>query len=449
MFFLTLPLLVTAMTADTVTLEERIDLFDPTTNAFLGSERTWFGPDGRRLRLENTDGEGETTLLFIVRHDDRGRESEAIYFESAPDPVREVFTYSADGRLRTTTYYYEPGVAADRTEIELDGLGREVRKRYFRADGSQYGEEDVLWDDDRNKLGWDFRYVGREGGASFRYNYEQFDQDGAWVRRIRSRNAVPERVEVRTRVSGTSTVAFAAPTVFSPGRVSTDRSETSPSFSRDGKTMVFARYDAAWENKDPFIAYLEDDGWRVESIGEIGSVYNLAISPDGMAVVYTDRARRLHRIHKAGDGWSMPEDLSALYGLTGSYPCLTDDGDLFFYDAEGRDGEGIYVARRREDGFAAAVPIFVPESGTAFDAYVADARGPMLVSRCFDDECRSGPTNGIWEVQLTETGATEARKLPNLPYAWGVQPVEPLGLLVFTDGEDILAVPLSVAGIGR
>ena len=240
---LALALGVIASNPDSVVLEERIDLFDPTTGAFLGSEVTYFGPDGRRLRLVATDSVGTPSLLFFVLHDEQGRESEAIYFEGGPEAYRETFTYSEDGRLRTTTYFYEPGVAADRAESDLDERGREISKRYYRANGTQYGEEDVLWAEGGNKLGWDFNYVERDGGASFRYDYTQFAAAGDWLRRVRSRDGAPERVEVRSVITATPDWPSATPARFQPGTISSDRSETSPSFSRDGKTMVFARYD--------------------------------------------------------------------------------------------------------------------------------------------------------------------------------------------------------------
>lgn len=432
---------------DSSTLEERIDLYHPSTGAYLGSERTWFGADGRRLRLEVTDAQGAVTLLFIVRHDERGRESEAIYFESDPEPDREVFTYSDDGLRKTTTYYYDPGVAADRTESELDGRGREIRKQYFRADGSQYGEEDVLWNADGTQLGWDFRYLGRDGGASFRFSYEAIDPRGGWSRRIRSRDGVPDRVEVRTRVTTSIESITATPVPFAPDAVSSGRSETSPSFSWDGTVMVFARYGDDWETKDPHIAYLEDGAWRVERLADIGPVYNLAISPDGQTVIYAIAsvgARTLHRIRRTARGWSPPQDLTAAFGLVGAYPCLTDDGDLFLFSAEGAAGAGIYAAARDGDGFAPPRPVFVRDDAP-FDGYTADDGRSLLVTRCFDEACLSGPKNGIWEISLDDPDDPKERKLPNLPYAWGAQPVESLGLFVFTDGEDILAIPLLVA----
>ena len=53
-----------------------------------------------------------------------------------------------------------------------------------------------------------------------------------------------------------------------------------------------------------------------------------------------------------------------------------------------------------------------------------------------------------WQYKAKKPGAPAATRMPGVPYVWGMQPVESLGLLVFTDGEDILAVPLSAMAGG-
>ncbi|NNM34789.1 MAG: hypothetical protein HKO53_17060, partial [Gemmatimonadetes bacterium] len=155
---------VVGLAPGAATLEERLDRYDPATGAYLGAETTAFAPDGRRLRWTITDAEGQPDLIFFVTHDSTGREAQALYFEGDPaeQPTREVFTWSDDGRTQTTTYYYEPGVPSERTDSFRDESGREVRKAYYRKDGTQYGKEVVLWNDDGTKLGWDFSYVSRE-----------------------------------------------------------------------------------------------------------------------------------------------------------------------------------------------------------------------------------------------------------------------------------------------
>ena len=72
-----------------------------------------------------------------------------------------------------------------------------------------------------------------------------------------------------------------------------------------------------------------------------------------------------------------------------------------------------------------------------------DARALRVVITDFDQSQVEGVE--IWRVDPAGDGSASAFKLPHLPYAWGVQVVDALGLMVFTDGEDILALPLTLA----
>ncbi|MEM9999078.1 MAG: hypothetical protein AAF809_15350 [Bacteroidota bacterium] len=432
-----------------VVLQERIDWFDPTTGQFLGTEQTYFDAGGHRLRLEVSGADGAQTLLYFVLRDPSGREEAAVYFEGdEPTATRTAFDYDDAGRLRTSTYSYEPGVTADRTEAVLDDAGREILRRYFRADGSQYGEEDVLWNEDGTQRGWDFRRLRRDGttdpdrGASYRYAYRATDEAGQWTVRTRSRDGQVERIGARTVTTATDRAPFVTGAPFALGTVSTEQPETSPSFSRDGRTMVFARY-VDWGAKTALIADLTDEGWMVEAIPDIGPVYNLAVAPDGDAVVYAaGPAGPLMRVARTPDGWLEPENLTDQYDIQGAYASFTEAGDLVVYQSDGPAGDGIYLAPRSGDGFGSATALYVPDEGTTFDGIVDGQR--LFVTRCLDDVCDPGPSNGVWEVALDAEGEPSGQNVPALPYVWGVQPVEALGLFVYTDGEDILAVPLSV-----
>ncbi len=209
---------------------ERIDLYDPVSSRYLGREETWFDHEGRRLRQVNTSAEEVITLLFFLQHNARGLESSGIYFEEGSDtPWRESFEWSADARQKTTTYFEADGTTADRVVIALDGQLRELSKQYFRADGTQYGRETILWNgnEDGSKAGWDFEYTGRDGGASFRYDYGDLKPAGEpWQQRIRSRNDSSERIEVRTIITDSDSSRLVTPVRFGSGAISTGESET-------------------------------------------------------------------------------------------------------------------------------------------------------------------------------------------------------------------------------
>ncbi|MEM6645291.1 MAG: hypothetical protein AAF730_03470 [Bacteroidota bacterium] len=233
------------------------------------------------------------------------------------------------------------------------------------------------------------------------------------------------------------------PAVFAAGSISTEAYETSSSFAADGQTMVFARYGDDWAQKTPYIADWDGETWEVAEI-PVGPVYNLAVAPDGRSIVYAarlaDGQQNLFRMARDGAGWAAPENLTGQYGIAGTYPCLTSNGDLLLYTSEGAAGAGLYRARAEGDGFDPPAPLFIPPQGTAFDAFSADG-DHIVYTHCFDDNCAPGPQNGVWVVQ-GEGAAQATHKIDGLPYVWGVQVVPALDLLVFTDGDDILSLPL-------
>lgn len=426
---------------DAPTLDETIDVYDPITGAYVATEQTEYALDGRRLRQTIYDADGNRSLLFLIEHEPGGREAGAWFVESDDGTMyRETFSYSDDGRMQTITYFYEPGVPADRTEVDLDAQGRETAKRFFRADGSQYGEEDVLWNTDGSAAGWEFRYLSGKPGARFDYRYLGLSEN--WKRRLRLRDGKPERQEARRQATTETPRPMIVPGVLAPGAISTGGNETSPSFTADGKTMVFARYTTDWTKKTAHMATLDDTGWTVTALAELGTVYNLTISGDGRFIVFARRdgdRETLFRVERRGDGWSEPLDLSQAFGLNGSYAHITAAGDLVVYDADGDSGDGLYASGLFAAGYAQPKPRYVPGEGHNFDGWFSDDGKTLLVTRCLDSTCESNGRNGIWRVRGDDARPLDAR----LPYAWGAQPVPALGILVMTDGDDILTVPLA------
>lgn len=424
-------------------IEERIDIYDPRSGAYLGSETTNYAPDGRRLRQVNTDKDGVSQLTFLIVHDERGREGSALYFEDdASQPSREEFAYSEDGRQKEVVYFQESGEPGEKTQIGLDRQGREKTKRYFRADGSQYGEESVLWTTDGNKLGWDFRYVGRSGGASFRYSYSSVAEDGQWRVRSRLRDGNAERIEARTLTKGAGEIALATAIPFALGAVSTNANETSPSMTDDGRTLVFARYGEEWSEKRPYMARLGEDGWEVERLEELGTVYNLAISGDGGSIVTSSANDGALKLYKLDQGqWQLSVDLSERFEITGSYPQLTAEGRLIYYDTDGTQGAGLYRIADIEDTQARPQRLHGSGQAVAFDPYLARS-GSLFFTQCSTDSCARSQGNGVFV--LREMGA-QPELLKTMNYVWGFQISEPLGLVLHTDGEDILALPIKTA----
>lgn len=250
--------------------------------------------------------------------------------------------------------------------------------------------------------------------------------------------------------------------VFAPGVISSpDSSESSPSVTADGRTMVFTRY-ANYGEQVPYMATHASGEWRVERLSFAEVVYNLAISPDGEMIVYaTPRARdgddeaprRVYRVLRRADGsWGEPVEHPELRSTNAGYFDLESDGSLYLYARPGATGDdptwprGIYRTELRADGgyrpIAFVGRAVSPEGSNTFDVEVVDDGRQLLTTRggIPPDEVAPWGRRGVWLHRRTDDGWDDGRRLP-LPYAWGAT-VLPDGRLLFVDQGDLRVVDL-------
>ncbi len=431
---------------DSLPIYERIDSYHPINHAYLGASQDWYSPEGHLLRWMLTSPTGDTIMTEHFFYDEQGRRVRA--FVSAGNngrPERIIYSYSADGRSQTIRNI-DDGYRDSRSEVTLDERGREVIRHTYRQEDTPDQIRTATWDSLDRQVTVSIQRPRYDTEADeVTYRYDAVDESGRWIQRAQLSKGSVDRIEVRTLVDEAVPQITPQASPFAPGRISTSLHETSPSFTEDGRAMVFARYDDDWTKKQGFIAYLTADGWQEELLEDIGEIYNLAIAPDGQSIFYSIRPEegppQLLRLHRRDGAWTWVENLTNRYRISGTYPCLCEDGNLLFYDAEGPDGAGIYSAESAGIGFEPAEPVYIPDEAAPFDVFSTDGRR-LLVTRCFDDDCSSDERNGVWSVVRLPNGQVEEELVAGLPYAWGAQIVEELGLFIYTDGEDILAVPL-------
>jgi RHS repeat-associated protein len=115
-------------------------------DTLIGIERL----DGDQRRVEQTDALGNTTRVTydamgrIVRVDLPGGASEIVRFDGFGRPGRVTrsgigaieYEYDAHGLLEEMRHYSATGALVRRTRHESDAIGREVGRRYERADGA-------------------------------------------------------------------------------------------------------------------------------------------------------------------------------------------------------------------------------------------------------------------------------------------------------------------------
>ncbi len=242
--------------------------------------------------------------------------------------------------------------------------------------------------------------------------------------------------------------------ILAPGVISRpDIRETSPSVTRSGDTLVFARTER-WAKKVPYIAARSGPGaeWQVEKLPLADTLYNLAISPDGQAIFmkqYDDpnlrETSRVFRVDRAGDGWAEPVELDSLFDLNAGYFCPMGSGRLYFYGREPQPG--IYYSDPRPDGNYGA-PVWLSDgvgeaARTSFDVFMHPNEDRLFITLFFSKEeeaAGQGPA-GLYYLQKEGAAWAAPRRL-KLPYGWGAT-VTPGGQFIFVDAGDLQVMELA------
>ncbi|MFC1493580.1 hypothetical protein ACFL6O_06415 [candidate division KSB1 bacterium] len=135
------------------------------------------------------------------------------------------------------------------------------------------------------------------------------------------------------------------PQIFAPGIISTDVTERSSWFSRDGNTFVFSRWGG--ERTGIFVMDQKNGTWsKPEKFPHLDPEYDgdFLFSPDGNKLVFSsqrplhEEGNKLENCHiyimeKTEYGWQEPVRLGSEVnsGMHDSYPCLTADYTLYFF----------------------------------------------------------------------------------------------------------------------
>jgi Tol biopolymer transport system component len=245
-------------------------------------------------------------------------------------------------------------------------------------------------------------------------------------------------------------------TPFAPGTISLSGiTDTSPSITADGETMVFARTEN-WTDKVPYIATRTGDGWTVRKAPFADTLYNLAITPDGQSIFFKkneiqdgEEVSRAYRVDRTADGWGTPQTLTALFNIHAGYFCPMADGSVYFFARSPKPG----IYRTDPDGSGGYTePEWVsdavsPDSTTSFDVLVHPDEDRLVITRAGIPDSQAdelGP-RGFFAYERTTGGWHETQRL-DLPYGWGAT-VLPDGRFLFVDAGDLQTVPLRTLGL--
>ena len=406
----------------------------------------------------------------------------------SPPPVRRALTLTSADTLTTEAFDALPdqatfsGVVADRWPNGRLRLLRSVVRGRPAGLWTEWYETGVVrylaeWDPERSGEGvwYYFHETGLVRDRSVYHGDRAFGPSEGWhangLKAYEGRYRANERVG-RWRwwnegggLDSLRTYPDGGPVwePFEPGVVSLPGvRETSPSISADGQTLLFARTTDC-EDKVPYLATLEGDGWRVERAAFADTVYNAALAPDGRTVFFQTHERvprasggsdgdslvfRAFRSKRTVSGWAEPGELSTLAGLDAGYFSVAPDGSLTLFAWQPRGG----LYRAEPDGAGGyGDPVWLgdalaPNGATSFDALVHPDGDRLVVTRDVP-EARRGALgeSGFYLYRLVDGAWTEDRRLP-LPYGWGATVLPDERFLFVLDG-DLQTVPLTALGL--
>ena len=150
--------------------------------------------------------------------------------------------------------------------------------------------------------------------------------------------------------------ALPAPVIFEPGVISGPANDGAPTFSPDGKMLLFERSNNSWSLI--LDSHLTGERWSKPEIAAFSgpsSDQQPCFSPDGTCIVYassrisvTDAPRstpvklvtHLWKAERTDLGWSEPAELPNTVNITSRVfkPSIAANGDLYFMAEDGSGG---------------------------------------------------------------------------------------------------------------
>jgi Tol biopolymer transport system component len=177
-------------------------------------------------------------------------------------------------------------------------------------------------------------------------------------------------------------------TLFAPGIVSGPGNDGAPTFSPDGKTLLFTRSAPHWT------VILESHfvlgKWTKPTLASFSGEWpdsSPAWSPDGKYVIFQSTrpttplkslpkpgeaipgiASNLWKVERTANGWSKPERLPDAVNVTSSIwkPSIARNGDVYLTVIDPKGAKTLYVSECKDGEYQKAVPLPF-SSGTQLD----------------------------------------------------------------------------------
>lgn len=241
--------------------------------------------------------------------------------------------------------------------------------------------------------------------------------------------------------------------VFQPGLISTDDfSEGSPTITADGNTLLFTRYKS-YGSKVPYFATKSAEGWGLEKVPFVDTVYTIALAPDGERAFFNTKTKvgektisRVFTVSKNRDGeWRDPVELKGSLISHAGYFRVAMDGTLYMYvnNAAGNP-KGVYYSEPSDYAdvkwLSDAISVY---GATVYSPLPNNDETKIIVNRAgiSDEEEEFLGQRGLYVHENHDGQWTVGRKIEGIPYTW-IAEITPNNRLLFVKDGDIQSIRL-------
>lgn len=277
------------------------------------------------------------------------------------------------------------------------------------------------------------------------FQYDSVNQNGDWLSRKKIMADTVSEVHLKEIFYDRQYNSESGK--FLEGIVTTgDYDENTISFSANEELAILTRTDN-WEKQQPILlrrsngVYVEEDLYD-----ELGYIYNAALSPDGDKLLYSVRDSDQEEIWliKLND-WSNRLNLTKASGIQGGYFYWHNENEVYFYTSQHGYGDVMKGILSNESlTIVDSLKELNAINATEFSPFI-DKDGQFIIFTRYEEGV---PDNQGFFIAYNsgvgnETVWTIPKKLEMPGYGWSPAIISNNTQFVYTDGNDILSLPIT------
>ena len=404
---------------------------------------TYYFDNGLPHRWIDLDSKGEAFTDYIYEYDSQWKHIGARYNEGNEEVYAlEKVSFENDSTQITEWLNSEGKVYYTMTD-NLNKAGKTYRATF---EGDQvHGYDSTMYTPEGFVERIFFTNIKGKVFNDRSFTYDSVNAMGDWLVRKKIMGDTIRELQIREVYYNNSFATYEG--LFYPGVLSMGEfAENTFSFTRD-ESQIFQTRTSDWDNQLGYISTNKNGLFTPsESIQELDTLYNGAISPDGNMIIYTKKEgdeELLMLLKKKNNSWSEKVNLTETSNLQAGYFYWYSKTELYFYTP---NNKGDIAAGSLENDKLLVTDSLKPlntNEGTEFSPFVDKEKRFIIFTRYTEgDPAQQGffISYNTGDFDSPKWGVPE--KLSSLPYGWNAYISDISNQFLFTNGDDIMSVPL-------